>query len=286
MEANHTSATPGIDLLQLYGRDERVGRIVQWLSSGQARKIALRNLIGSAKSVIAAATASQLKETQLFILSDREQAAYFCNDLEKLTGQSGLEQAQKRILYFPASYKKPYESDEVDNANVLSRTEVLNRLGQPYDQTGAPLWIVTYPEALAEKVITTRCLAAHTVQLHKGEAVSQDFLIDFLEENRFEWVDFVAQPGQYALRGGIIDVFSFANDTPYRIEFDGDKVDSIRSFEVGTQLSIARHDVISLLPDLQDKVEQKERISFLTYFSEKSVLCQYRPDEPVHPVPF
>ncbi|MDE6308106.1 MAG: hypothetical protein K2L79_04795, partial [Bacteroidales bacterium] len=81
MEANHTSTTPGIDLLQLYSRDERVGRIVQWLSSGQPRKIALRNLLGSAKSVIAAATASQLKETQLFILSDREQAAYFCNAL-------------------------------------------------------------------------------------------------------------------------------------------------------------------------------------------------------------
>ena len=266
----------GIDLLQLYRRDERVGRLVQWLAPAhtaqQPSKIALRNLLGSAKSVIAAATASQLSGNQLFVLADKEQAAYFCNDLEKLTGQGGLEQARKRILYFPASYKKPYESEEIDNANVLSRTEVLNRLSAPCDQPGAPLWIVTYPEALAEKVITTRFLSAHTVQLHKGEAVSQDFLIDFLEENQFEWVDFVAQPGQYALRGGIIDVFSFANDTPYRIEFDGDKVESIRSFEVGTQLSVARHDVISLLPNLQEKAEKKERISFLTYFSEKSVL--------------
>ena len=164
----------GIDLLQLYRRDERVGRLVQWLApahtaqqpSRQPSKIALRNLLGSAKSVIAAATASQLSGNQLFVLADKEQAAYFCNDLEKLTGQGGLEQARKRILYFPASYKKPYESEEIDNANVLSRTEVLNRLSAPCDQPGAPLWIVTYPEALAEKVITTRFLSAHTVQLH------------------------------------------------------------------------------------------------------------------------
>lgn len=283
MASENVQPSTGIDLLPLYVRDERVARLVRLLAppstqqpraqggASTPRKIALHNLVGSSKSVVAAATATQSNETQLFILSDKEQAAYFCNDLEKLTGQSGLEQAQKRILYFPASYKKPYESEEIDNANVLSRTEVLNRLSRPYDNTGAPLWIVTYPEALTEKVVTTRFLTAHTVQLHQGEAVSQDFLIDFLEESHFEWVDFVAQPGQYALRGGIIDVFSFANDTPYRIEFDGDRVASIRSFEVSTQLSIARHEVISLLPNLQDKahekIQEQERISFLTYFS-------------------
>lgn len=264
------SSDKTVDLIDLYAKDEGVKRILATLvDSIKPPKIALRNLVGSSKAIIGAVVAKASPYPQLFILRDKEQAAYFCNDLEKLCGQNAIENAQKRILYFPASYKKPYQAEDVDNANVLSRTEVLNRLGlERNNKKNEALWVVTYPEAIAEKVVTTRFLSSNTVRLNKGEAVSQDFLIDFFEDYKFELVDFVAEPGQYALRGGIIDIFSFANDTPYRIEFDGDRVESLRSFEVGTQLSVAKHDTITLLPNLQERAEKKERVSFLSYFQD------------------
>lgn len=277
------------DLLKIYTQDPRLKDFKKYIAPGaESRKLAMKGLVGSSRSIVCKALTEDFSENQLFILRDKEQAAYFYNDLEKLSGftiEQTLEPKQdykssfsslntaketdKKILYFPASYKHPYQTENTDNANVLSRMEVLNRLRS--DKKDG--WIVvTYPEALAEKVITTRFLESNTVDIHVKESISQDFLTDFFEEYNFERVDFVAEPGQYALRGGIVDVFSFSGDTPYRIEFNGEEVESIRGFEVGTQLSISKYDKVTLLPNVQMRAQQKERVGLLSYFSAYSII--------------
>ncbi|MEG2177635.1 MAG: transcription-repair coupling factor [Bacteroidales bacterium] len=252
------------DLLSIYAQDVRVKEFIKLLSSGtESKRWGIKGLVGSARALVSAAIASQLMDKQLFILRDKEQAAYFYNDLEKMLGEMGVEQATKKVLFYPSSYRNPYEVENVDNANVLQRTEVLNRLGH----TKEKLWIITYPEALTEKVITKRFLEQNTVKLSVEDTVSQDFLIDFFHEYDFEQVDFVIEAGQFSVRGGIIDVFSFANDSPYRIEFFGDKIESIRSFDVVSQLSLEKQKSISLLPNVQQRAEHIESLSFLSYFS-------------------
>lgn len=252
------------DLLSLYAQDARIKDFVRTLSpKTEVRRWGIKGLVGSARALVSAAIASHLLDNQLFILRDKEQAAYFYNDLEKLLGETGVEQAKKKVEFYPSSYRRPYEVENVDNANVLQRTEVLNRLGH----TKENIWVVSYPEALTEKVITKRFLEQNTIKLSVDEDVSQDFLIDFFHEYDFEQVDFVVEAGQFSVRGGIIDVFSYANDSPYRIEFFGNKVESIRSFDVLSQLSLAKHKSISLLPNVQQRAEHTESLSFLSYFS-------------------
>ena len=232
-------------------------------SPAPPRKIALEGMLGSARAVICQCLSKKAPGNQLFVLRDKEQAAYFCNDLEKLEGEPLEEDAsRKKILFYPASFRHPYDVEEVDNANVQTRTQVLGRL----QGKEKGLRIVTYPEALSEKVPAIRQLASNTVSIHKGESLSQDFLIDFFDQYHFSQVDFVAEPGQYALRGGIVDVFSYAGELPLRIEFDNDQVVSIRSFEAGTQLSVLHHDQADIIPDLQQCVPVEERAGLLSYF--------------------
>src|SRR5690606_15458289 len=157
----------------------------------------------------------------LVILQDREEAAYFLNDLQNLL--------EREILLFPMSYKRPYEFSDVENANILMRAEVLNRLAS---KRGNEV-VVTYPDALGEKVINKRSLANNTFTIRMREKLDLAFLEDFLHSYDFEKTDFVYEAGQFAVRGGIVDVFSFAHELPFRIELFGDEVDSIRSFEPG-----------------------------------------------------
>lgn len=256
------------DLLAIYARDSRIREIRDFLGCSEpaTKKIRIRGLIGSARSIVCHLLSQSFSGNHLFILRDREQAAYFCNDLQKLEGEDPGKDSCKKILFYPASYKHPYDTENVDNANVLTRTEVLGRL-----QSGEKgLRILTYPEALSEKVIATKQLKSNTVSIHLNESLSQEFLTDFFDQYHFRLVDFVAEPGEYALRGGILDVFSFSNELPFRIEFDDSKVVSIRSFEVGTQLSVLHHDQVSIIPDIQQCVDFSQRVSFLSYFQENS----------------
>ncbi|MGB4974126.1 MAG: DEAD/DEAH box helicase, partial [Cyclobacteriaceae bacterium] len=163
----------------------------------------------------------------------------------------------------PMSYKRPYEYDEIENANVLMRSEVLTLItNQPDKQL-----IVTYPEALVEKVINKKSLASNTFSVKKGENLDSQFLEDFFHTYEFEKTDFVHEPGQFAIRGGIIDVFSFAHDHPYRIELFGDEVESIRSFDPGSQLSVEVVDHVSLMPNVHTRLVQEERHSLLDFIS-------------------
>ena len=257
------------DLLQLYAQDSRLADIRKCLQEGKApAALALKGLVGSSRSIVCQVLSDLSPGNQLFILRDQEAAAYFCNDLEKLGGEEPGYGENKHVLYFPASYKHPYDTENVDNANVLSRTEVLGRL----QSVSKGLKIITYPEALSEKVVSVKQLASNTVCIHQDESLSQDFLTDFFDQYHFRLVDFVAEPGEFAVRGGIIDVFSYSAELPYRIEFDEDKVVSIRSFEVGTQLSVKRHPEVMIVPDVQQCVKVEQRVSFFSYFSPESLV--------------
>ncbi|MDX5481113.1 MAG: transcription-repair coupling factor, partial [Hymenobacteraceae bacterium] len=193
---------------------------------------------------------------QLFVMHDKEEAAYFYTDLKNLLG------GEKEILLFPTSYKRPYSFDDTENANILMRAEVLNRLNQ---KTGKGELIVTYPEALTEKVINKKSLVENTLGAKVGEKLDTAFLSEMLAEYGFERTEFVYEAGQYAVRGGIVDVFSYANDLPYRIELFGDEIESIRTFDPDTQLSVETKKAISIIPNVQTKLLQETREAFLDF---------------------
>jgi len=197
----------------------------------------------------------------LLILNDKEEAAYYLNDLEQMIGEED-------VLFYPGSYRRPYQIEDTDNANVLLRAEVLNRI----NSRKKPAIIVTYPEALFEKVVTRKELDKNTLKVAVGDKVSIDFINEVLFEYEFKRVDFITEPGEFSVRGGIVDVFSFSNDNPYRIEFFGNEVDSIRSFDVETQLSIEKQKKITIIPNVENKFFQENRESFLEYINNQTVL--------------
>jgi len=203
----------------------------------------LNGLLGSSAALVLACLENSQKNTRVILLNDREEAAYFFNDLSNLLGN-------QYVYYFPSSYKRSIRMQQLDKDNVMLRTEVLKRMAS----RNRKALVVTYPEALLEKVVSRKELRDYTLHLKKGEEVSLDFVIEVLEEYEFERHDFVYEPGQFSVRGGIVDVFSFSADKPYRIDFIGDQVESIRSFEVETQLSIRKHASISIVPNLNDRL--------------------------------
>ncbi|MCM4155141.1 transcription-repair coupling factor [Gramella sp. AN32] len=227
----------------------------------QRPNIHLTGLIGSALSFVVANAFKEAEEAFLLIFNDKEEAAYYLNDLEQLVGE-------KNVLFYPGSYRRPYQIEETDNANVLLRAEVLNRI----NSRKKPAVIVTYPEALFEKVVTRKELDKSTLKIAVGDVLSIDFVNEILFEYQFKRVDFVTEPGEFSVRGGIIDVFSFSHDEPYRIEFFGDDVDSIRTFDVETQLSTHKKNKISVMPNVENKHLDESRESFLKYISEKTIV--------------
>jgi transcription-repair coupling factor (superfamily II helicase) len=242
------------EFLTLYELDGLVKTVVEGLRTPKPESIAIKNLHGSLDAVLFAAVYKHVRTSHVIICADKEEAAYLANDLQNLIGQ-------REILTFPMSYKRPYEYDETENANVLMRAEVLSRLSDHPDSQ----IIVTYPEALSEKVITKKSLASNTFGVKKGERLEVAFLEEFLHSYDFEKTDFVYEAGQFAVRGGIIDVFSFANELPYRIELFGDEVDSIRTFDPGSQLSVEVLDRVSLMPNVHARLVQEDRQSFLEF---------------------
>ncbi len=255
-------------LLKYYQNHPRLNELSALLEGGQSA-IYLKGLIGSSRALtIAGIFEHSGKQQHLVILPDKEQAAYFYNDLENLFDEAKADHNNKRVLFYPTAYKRPYEPEKLDKAYQLSRTEVLKRFLSGDRRT----IVVSYPEALSEKVITKQYLSKNLMKLKQGEEISLDFLVELLHEYNFEAVEFVAEPGQYAIRGGIVDVFSFSNDHPYRIEFMGDEVESIRTFDPVSQLSLQNLNRITLLPNVQDRQIVEKRISFLDYMPPKTTV--------------
>lgn len=224
-------------------------------------KISWNRLVGSARSICTSLVAQQTPGNHLFLLEDKEQAAYFLNDLQEFYPD------QKNILFYPASYRVPYELEKTDNANVVSRTEVLEKIN-----TGKNLWIVSYPKALFEKIPSQKVLQKNTLKLEVGKSYSIDFINEILQELQFERVDFVYEPGQFSIRGGIVDVYSYSNDEPFRIEFFGDEVESIRTFDASTQLSINTHQFFSIVPNVQGSIIAEGNASFPDYIGQHTTI--------------
>ncbi|MGG8495869.1 transcription-repair coupling factor [Tenacibaculum sp. TC6] len=243
-----------------YQQSGKVTKIVEQLQQ-ERNQFQITNLVGSSLSFVVSETFKQAHKPYLIICNDKEEAAYYLNDLEQLL-------SDKNVLFYPGSYRRPYQLEETDNANVLLRSEVLNRI----NSRKKPAVIVTYPTALFEKVVTKKELEKNTLKVSVNEQVSPDFVNEVLFEYHFKRVDFVTEPGEFSVRGGIIDVFSFSNDEPYRIEFFGDEVDSIRTFDVETQLSKEKLKKISIMPNVENKALQETRESFLKYIASNTVV--------------
>ncbi|TDQ12918.1 transcription-repair coupling factor (superfamily II helicase) [Algoriphagus boseongensis] len=248
--------------ISLYQADPIFQTLSLQLSSKDQFKIQLRGLSGSLDMVLLASYFEQKGGTHLIIAQDKEEAAYFNSDLQNLLGIEDH-------LVFPGSFKRPYQYDEVDNANVLMRAEILNKILETKRKSSL---IITYPEALYEKVINKRSLVENTFSVRVGEAVDMEFVTELLSSYDFERTDFVYEPGQFAIRGGILDVFSYSFEHPYRLELFGKEVESIRTFDPETQLSIASVDQISLIPNVQTKLLQEVRQSFLEFLPQETIV--------------
>ncbi len=243
------------DFIKLYKDDPFLQTIALALKPNEDKWVHLKGLVGSLDALTLAAAQSINKQNHLVVLHDKEEAAYFQNDLQSLLGV-------KEPLLFPTSYKRAYEFEETENANVLMRAEILNRINNK-SSTGEI--IVTYPEALTEKVINKKSLVSNTFSAKVGENLDVEFIAELLQTYDFEPTDFVYEPGQYAIRGGIIDIFSYAADEPYRIELFGNEIDSIRTFDVVSQLSIDEVKQINIIPNVQTRLLQEVRESLLDF---------------------
>jgi transcription-repair coupling factor (superfamily II helicase) len=233
------------DLIAFWSKHPNLSRMRDFFVSERDKTLHLNGLTGSSPAVLLAALAPVHRQSRLIILAEREEAAYFHNDLAHLLGED-------HVFFFPSTYKRAIRMQQIDKDNVLMRTEVLNKLNTPNVK---PL-IVTYPEALLERVVSRKELQAHTLNLKPGEKIDMEFMIGLLQEYGFQRSDFVWEPGQFAVRGGIIDVFSYSAENPYRIDFIGSEVESIRSFDVETQLSSNKLERVSIIPNLSDQLTE------------------------------
>ena len=242
-------------LLKIYQNDGFLKTIAEKIKSSQVKAIQLKGLTGSLDAIVAATASHLVNLTHVFILYDKEEAAYFYNDLQNLL-------PQKEILLFPASYKKPYQFEETENANILMRAEILNRIN--HDKKEGEI-IVTYPEALTEKVINRASLLKNTFTAKKNDELDIEFLSELLTTYDFERSDFVYEAGQFALRGGILDIFSYGNELPYRLEFFGNVIESVRTFDPNTQLSKEEIEEVNIIPNIQTKMLNEKRQSFFEF---------------------
>lgn len=231
------------------------------LQSETPSNIAMEGLVGSATSFVTAALYEKTKQPLLLILENNEEAAYFFNDLENIL-------KDEAVYFFPASHNRPYQIEVVDNANVLMRAETV----QAIQNTKESFIIVSHAEALFEKVSTRKELKKHTIAIEKGQNLSLSSLNEKLFSYHFHHTDFVTEPGEFSVRGGILDVFSFSHDQPYRIEFFGDEVDSIRTFDIESQLSIETVESIQIIPDLAHGITQTSRQSILDFLPKESTI--------------
>ena len=222
--------------------------------------ITVSGLQGSAQALVTAAAHTKRNQSSLFIANDKETAAYIYNDLVQVLGID-------EVFYFPTSYKKAFKFGQIDSANEILRTDVLNRLSSDSNQ----LLIISYPEAIAEKVITSVALKEKILTLSVGENIDTEFIIDLLTEYGFDRVDFVYEPGQFSARGSIIDIFSYSNELPYRVDFFGNEVETIRLFDIETQLSTESKQSVNIVPDIH-RDKKTETISFLDFIPQDSLL--------------
>ena len=255
------------ELQQLYTRHPQVSRALHLLSDASVHHLFCGGLCASAASLFATALLQRAAGPFVFILDDLESAGYFYHDLTQVLGS-------ERVLFFPSSFRRAIKYGQKDAGNEILRTEVLSRLQKQEEG----LCVVTYPDALAEKVVSRGELTEKTLKLHVGERVDLSFVTEVLRSYGFEFVDYVYEPGQFAVRGSIVDVFSFSSEYPFRVDFFGDEVDSIRLFEVESQLSKEKKEEVVIVPDLSRCLEKGGTgglVSFLHFLPAQTVLAMH-----------
>ncbi|MFZ6053182.1 transcription-repair coupling factor [Halocola ammonii] len=245
---------------ELYSNHPKTTQLVNFLQDDGA-KVHLKGLVGSATSLVASGMLDQQNGTFLFVLDDKEEAAYFMNDLESIN-------PDLKPLFFPKSHRVAYQTEKTENANVSMRAEVLNQIRKDKKRTV----VVTFPEALAENVVTKKHLSENTFEVKVGETIDVDFLDEMLIEYEFEKVDYVFEPGQFSVRGGIIDVFSYSFDHPYRIELFDDEVESIRKFDPVSQLSVAKMKKATIVPNVGEKLLEESHESFFNFIPNDTIV--------------
>ena len=248
------------ELQHIYASHPNVKGLAKQLENSSVRTFFLGGLHASASPLFFSSYLKNAPWTTIFILNDMEEAGYFYHDLIQINGE-------ENVLFFPSSYRRAIKYGQKDAGNEILRTEVLSRI-----QKGDHVSIVTCPEAVAEKVVSSKELSSRTLKLEVGEHTEVDTIMDILSDFGFERVDYVYEPGQYALRGSIVDVFSYASEYPYRIDFFGDEIDSIRTFEVDTQLSKERKQSIAIVPELSLS-GSGEFVSFFDFIPRDSILA-------------
>ncbi|MCR5197983.1 MAG: transcription-repair coupling factor [Prevotella sp.] len=242
------------ELQVLYSLSPKVKQLQRTIEKDTKQPIAVEGLLASSASVVFSA----LKPCKpfLFVMQDAEEAGYFYHDLSQQLGDT-------QVLFFPSSYKRAIKYGQKDPASEILRTEVLSAISSFHNDSGQKLYIVTYPEALAEMVVTRKQLDNRTLTLKQGQTIETDDVLEQLRQLNFREVDYVYEPGQFALRGSILDVFSFSHEYPFRIDFFGDEIDSIRTFEVENQLSKQRRQQADIVPELTSQVQKESMLSFL-----------------------
>ena len=242
------------EIQTLHKSSDFVQQSIEFYQENKDGSLQIKGLIGSSKSFTIANLFEEIKQSILVIYDDPEEASYALNELEEIFDKN-------TVLYFPPSHRRPYEIEEVNNANVVLRTEVLNKLSS----SKKPRIIVSNSNAITEKVVTKATLSNKTQRLKVGEQISVDFLNEVLFDYDFHRVDFVTEPGEFSVRGGIIDIFSFSDENPYRISFFGDEVESIRKFDIETQLSIEKVNKITIVANVENKLVFEKRQNFLEF---------------------
>ena len=245
------------DLEKVYAKLPQVAALANEIGKSGARRIFLEGLLGSSAPMLFGSLSSKCSAPLLFILQDSEEAGYFYHDLTQLLGT-------RRVLFFPSSYRRAIKYGQLDSASQILRTEVLTQLDKS-------VYIVTYPEALAEMVVPKQTLSSRTLIIEKGQQIAIGDIARELRELGFSEVDYVYEPGQFALRGSILDVYSYSCEYPYRIDFFGDDVDSVRTFQVEDQLSLDARDRVEIVPQLEATDAAQE--PFLSLLPEDTVIC-------------
>lgn len=226
------------DIAKLYGRSPQANALVDLLKKKSVHSLFLQGLVCSSASMFFGSMKTRLKRSVLFVLDDADEAGYFYHDLTQMLGQES-------VFFFPSSYRRAVKYGQRDAANEILRTEVLARLS-----AGNPIFIVSYPDALAELVVSKQHLDEKILKLSVGQQIPQVDVVHQLRDFKLQEVDYVYEPGQFAVRGSIIDVYSYSCEFPFRIDFFGDEIDTIRTFSIEDQLSKDKRESIEVVPEL------------------------------------
>ncbi len=249
-------------MLELYRNDKRTQQIVSALRGEMPARLQASGMVGAQEAFILFGTYTNLARNCLFIANDKEEAAYLQNDLSSLF-------EKKPVWFFPDSFKRPMHFEALNSTNVLQRTEVINRITSSNAKGEI---IITYPEALFEKVVSPEALNEQRINIAIGEKFDVDFVIEILVEYGFRREDFVYEPGQFSIRGGIVDIFSYGSELPYRIELFDDEVETIRLFDPLTQLSEKNIASVSIVPNINTKFSREQKVSLFQVLPADTVL--------------